>query len=135
MASYGISRTVELTFAQADTRIREALGGEGFGVLTEIDVCATLKKKLDVDIPKYEILGACAPRLAHQAILAEADVGLLLPCNVIVREVDEHHTVVAALDPVAQLQLSGNPALEGVAAEVRERLTRAVNRVAEGAGT
>jgi uncharacterized protein (DUF302 family) len=131
-ASYGISRTVELPYAEVDARIREALGGEGFGVLTEIDVCSTLKKKLDVDIPRYEILGACNPRMAHQAILAEADIGLLLPCNVIVRELDEQHTVVAALDPVQQLALSGNPALEGVAAEVRERLIRAVNRVADG---
>jgi len=128
--SYGISRTVSMSFEEADQRIREALGGEGFGVLTEIDVKSTLKKKLDVDFPKYAILGACNPRMAHQAMLAEPDIGLLLPCNVIVREVDETHTMVAALDPVQQLRLSGNPALEPFAVEVRERLVRAVNRVA-----
>lgn len=128
---YAISRTVDIPFDQADRRIREALGGEGFGVLTEIDVRATLKKKIDVEVPRYSILGACIPRLAHQAILAEGDVGLLLPCNVIVRELDSAHTVVAALDPVLQLRLSGNASLDPLAAEVRERLSRAVARVAE----
>ena len=112
--------------------MRAALGGEGFDLLTETDVRATLRKKLDVELPRYAILGACIPRLVHQAILAEADVGLLLPCNVVVREVDERHTVLSALDPVRQLQLSGNASLEPFAAEVRERLARAVNRAADG---
>jgi uncharacterized protein (DUF302 family) len=127
---YAISRTVQLPFDQVDQRVREALGGEGFGILTEIDVRTTLRKKLDVDFPRYCILGACSPRMAHQAILCEADVGLLLPCNVIVREVDERTTVVAALDPVTQLRLAANAALEPLAAEVRDRLARALARAA-----
>ena len=128
---YGYEKTFKnLGFEDAVAKVTEALKGEGFGVLTEIDVRATLKKKLDVDVRRYAILGACDPRLAHQAMLCEPDIGLLLPCNVIVRALDEGHTVVAALDPVQQLGLSGNPALEPVAAEVRERLTRAVARVA-----
>ena len=128
--SYGICRTVAQPFEEVDRRIREALQEEGFGVLTEIDVKGTLKKKLDVDVPKYAILGACNPRFAHQAILAEPDIGLLLPCNVVVRQLDENRTVVEALDPVIQLRLTGNPALEPVAAEVRDRLLRAVEKAA-----
>jgi uncharacterized protein (DUF302 family) len=128
---YAIHRTVALPFDQADQRIREALGGEGFGVLAEIDVRATLRKLIEVDIPRYSILGAFIPRLAHQAILCEADVGLLLTCTVVLRELDAGHTVVAALDPVQQLQLSRNAALDPIAAEVRERLARAVARVSE----
>jgi len=128
---YAIYGTVGLPFDQADQRIREALGGEGFDLLTEVDVRATLRKRIDVDILKYSILGACIPRLAHQAILCEADIGLLLPCNVVVRELDAGHTVVAAIDPVQQLQLSHNAALGPIAAEVRERLARAVARVCE----
>lgn len=128
--SYGICRTVAQPFEEVDRRIREALQEEGFGVLTEIDVKGTLKKKLDVDVPKYSILGACNPRFAHQAILAEPDIGLLLPCNVVVRQLDENRTVVEALDPVIQLRLTGNPALEPVAAEVRDRLVRAVEKAA-----
>ncbi|MEJ2502105.1 MAG: DUF302 domain-containing protein [Gemmatimonadota bacterium] len=96
-ADYALARTVDLSFAEADARIRDALQAEGFGILTEIDVSATLKEKLDVDFPPYEILGACNPPLAHQALQLEADVGLLLPCNVVVRSLEDGRTMVEAL--------------------------------------
>lgn len=125
-ASYALARTVRLSFEEADARVREALQEEGFGVLSEIDVSATLKKKLDVDFPKYEILGACNPPLAHQALQAEADIGLLLPCNVVVRAVDEERTVVEALDPVKQLSVADNPDLPRLAEDVRDRMERVI---------
>ena len=128
-ASYALSRTVALSYEEADRRVREALQEEGFGVLTEIDVAATLKKKLDVDFPPYEILGACSPPLAHEALQAEPDVGLLLPCNVVVRALPDGQTVVEALDPVKQLAVADNPALPALAEEVRERMQRVIDRV------
>lgn len=131
-SGYGISRTVTLSFEETDRRVRAALEEEGFGVLTEIDVKSTLKKKIDVDVPRYSILGACNPRFAHQAILAEPAIGLLLPCNVVVREIDGGRTVVEAVDPVVQMRITGNPSLEPVAAEVRARLERAIERVQPG---
>jgi uncharacterized protein (DUF302 family) len=125
--AYGLKRTVSLDFETADTRIREALKEEGFGILTEIDVKATLKEKLDVDHRPYRILGACNPPLAHQALTAEIDVGLLLPCNVVVYEGDEEGTsVVAVMDPEVQLAPAHNPKLEELAADVRTRLKRAL---------
>ena len=130
IAAYGIGREVALAFADAERRVCEALAEEGFGVLTEIDVQATLQKKIDVAIPRYTILGACNPRFAHQAILAEPDIGLLLPCNVVLRELGDGRTVIEALDPVRQLELTGNPAITPLATEVRERLARAVERAA-----
>ncbi len=126
---YALSRTVELSYEEADARVRDALEKEGFGVLTEIDVSATLKKKLDVDFPKYEILGACNPPLAHQALQVEADVGLLLPCNVVVRALDDGRTVVEALDPVQQLSVSDNGDLPVLAEEVRARMKRVIDAV------
>lgn len=130
-ARYALQRTVNLSYEEADRRVREALQQEGFGVLTEIDVRATLKQKLGVDFRRYEILGACNPALAHRALETEVDVGLLLPCNVVVREGDEPgRTVVEALDPVVQLEVSGNPALPELAREVRARMQRALDRVA-----
>lgn len=128
--SYAIARTVPLSFDDADRRVREALKDEGFGVLTEIDVSATLKEKLDVDFPRYSILGACNPPLAHQALQAEPDVGLLLPCNVVVRELADGETVVEALDPVKQLSLADAPALDALAEDVRERMRRVIDAVA-----
>jgi uncharacterized protein (DUF302 family) len=125
-ASYAISRTLPIPFAEADARVREALGDEGFGILTEIDVAATLKEKLDVDFPKYEILGACNPPLAHQALQAEADIGLLLPCNVVVRAVGEDETVVEAIDPVKQLSVADNDRLPELAEDVRKRMERVI---------
>lgn len=129
-ARYALAREVKLPFEEAEQRIRDALQTEGFGVLTEIDVKATLKKKLDVDFAPYKILGACNPPLAHQALLTEPDVGLLLPCNVVVRELPTSGTVmVEALDPVVQLEVSGNEELVRLATEVRGRLMRALDTV------
>ena len=127
---YGISTTVASPFDQTLARTREALGSEGFGVLTEIDVTATLRKKLDVEFRPYIILGACNPPLAHQALQTELDIGLLLPCNVIVYATDDPgHTVVAALDPVEALSLSGNDAIQPIAEDVRQRLQRVLTTV------
>jgi uncharacterized protein (DUF302 family) len=127
---YGISITAPLPFEEALARTREALGREGFGILTEIDVTATLRKKLDVEFRPYIILGACNPPLAHRALQAELDIGLLLPCNVVVYATDDPaRTVVAALDPVEALSLSGNPAVQPIAEEVRGRLQRVVEKV------
>lgn len=108
-----------------DARARKALADHGFGVLTEIDVKATMKKKLDVEMPAYRILGACNPDMAHQAIGIEPRVGAMLPCNVIVREV-EGGVEVSAIDPVASMQAIENAALTSVAGEVRDRLAKAV---------
>lgn len=122
---YGISTTVKLPYAQAVERAKEELSREGFGVLAEIDVAATLKKKLDVDFRPYVILGACNPPLAHRALTAERDIGLLLPCNVIVYAGDEEGTsVVAAMDPVEALSLTGRSEIRPLAEEVKERLQR-----------
>jgi uncharacterized protein (DUF302 family) len=127
---YALLTTVPASFAEADRRVREALQEEGFGVISEVDVSATLKKKLDVDMPPYEILGACAPKLAHHALGLEPDIGLLLPCNVVVRvEEPEGTTVVEALDPVAQLSVSENTVLLPLAREVRERMQRVIERL------
>ncbi|MFW5904879.1 MAG: DUF302 domain-containing protein [bacterium] len=127
---YALKITLDIPFDEADRRVRDVLEAEGFGILTEIDVKETLKKKLDVDHRPYRILGACNPPLAHQALSAETDVGLLLPCNVIVYEGDEEGTaVVAAMDPKVQLEVADNPALDELAAGVRERLKRALARL------
>ena len=130
---YGFGIRMRIPFPDAVERAREELAKEGFGVLSEIDVAATLKKKLDVDFPPYLILGACNPPLAHRALTAEPDIGLLLPCNVIVRDAGEGHTVVAAMDPSAALSLADNPGVAEVAAEVDERLRRVLEGVAAGA--
>ena len=127
---YGFSTTVDLQYDVAVERTREALRAEGFGVLTEIDVRATLKQKLDVDFRPYVILGACNPPLAHEALTAERDIGLLLPCNVIVYAADEPgRSVVAAMDPVVALALSGNDDIRPLALEVRSRLERALTAI------
>jgi len=127
-ARYAMTRTTSLPVEEADRRIREALQGEGFGVLTEIDVRATLKKKLGVEIAPYFILGACNPALALQAISAEPDVGLLLPCNVVVRELPEGETLIEALDPVIQLEIATNDRLRALSVQVRDRLLRALDK-------
>jgi len=121
---YGFTVTVNGNFDDAVSRVTEALKGEGFGVLTEIDVKATLKAKLGLDKRPYKILGACNPQLASQAIDAEPDIGLLLPCNVIVREEEEGRNVVGFMDPAAVLGLVGRDELNALGAEVRSRLER-----------
>ncbi|NIM48534.1 MAG: DUF302 domain-containing protein [Gemmatimonadales bacterium] len=129
--AYGLTTEVALRYEQAVERTREELAKEGFGILTEIDVKATLKNKLDVDFRPYIILGACNPPLAHQALSDERDIGLLLPCNVIVYAADDpEKSTVAALDPVKQLQLTGNRNLEPVAQDVRARMERVLDAVA-----
>jgi len=124
--TYGIRTTVSGSYEDAVTRVTEALKQEGFGILTQIDVKDTLKKKLNVDFPKYVILGACNPPLAHRALSAETEIGLLLPCNVIVYEGKDGRTVVAAQDPDAALAIVGNPQIDPIAADARERLVRVI---------
>ncbi|HSG47092.1 MAG TPA: DUF302 domain-containing protein [Longimicrobiales bacterium] len=123
--AYGMKKTLALPVDQADARVREELQKEGFGVLTEIDVQATLKKKLDVDFRPYRILGACNPPLAHQALSAETDIGLLLPCNVVVYAGEnQDESVVAVLDPEVQLSVTGRDEIRPLAREVRTRMER-----------
>jgi uncharacterized protein (DUF302 family) len=124
---YGLKRTLPMDIDQADARVRDALQKEGFGVLTEIDVRSTLKKKIDVDFRPYRILGACNPPLAHRALTAEVDIGLLLPCNVVVYQGDSpDETVVAVLDPEVQLAMTGREDIVPLAREVRTRMVRAL---------
>ena len=124
--SYTIDRTLSgVSFDEADARTRAALQAHGFGVLTEIDVAATMKKKLDRDMPGYRILGACNPSMAWEAIGMEPKIGAMLPCNVILREV-ENGIEVSAIDPVASMMAVQNAALPGVAGQVREMLAKAV---------
>ena len=127
--SYYLSRTVDAGFDAVVQRVTAALKDEGFGVLTDIDVQATLKAKLGADMPPYRILGACNPSFAHQALQIEDKLGVLLPCNVIVRDAGDGQTEVAAIDPVASMDRTGNPELASMAEEVRARLRRAVERV------
>jgi uncharacterized protein (DUF302 family) len=126
---YGYSKTTELGFDDAVTRVRDELGKEGFGVLTEIDVKATLKKKIDVDFRKYIILGACNPPFAHRALTAEIDIGLLMPCNVIVYENDGGGSTVAAMNAGLMAEVSGNQELASVANEVNGKLQKAIDAV------
>ncbi|MGW8266307.1 MAG: DUF302 domain-containing protein [Longimicrobiales bacterium] len=125
---YGFKKTLSLPVEEADARVREELQKEGFGVLTEIDVKATLKTKLDVDFKPYRILGACNPPLAHQALQAEEDIGLLLPCNVLVYEGDTPGTsVVSVINPQVQLGVTGREDITPLAAEVGERMKRVLD--------
>ena len=126
MSKYAFGKTVQMGFDQAIAAVTQALAKEGFGVLTEIDVAATLKKKLGIERPPYRILGACNPQFAHRAIEAEPQIGALLPCNVIVRE-EAGKTVVEFMDPRAVLELVERPEIGEIAAEVRQRLQRVMD--------
>jgi uncharacterized protein (DUF302 family) len=128
---YGFATRLDLSYEQAVERTRAALRGEGFGVLTEIDVKATLKQKLNADFRKYVILGACNPPLAHRALQAELDIGLLLPCNVIVYE-EGDGAVVSAIDSVSAMSMVENPALQEVAATVKAKLRRVIEALGGG---
>ncbi|HEX6303494.1 MAG TPA: DUF302 domain-containing protein [Anaerolineales bacterium] len=123
MSDYAYQVKLEAPYEQAVERVTAALKEEGFGVLTEIDVKATLKQKIDVDFRKYIILGACNPPLAYQALSTERNIGLLLPCNVIVYE-EDGGSVVGILDPISMMDVTGNPDLDPVAQEAQERLQR-----------
>jgi len=125
MAEYGFSVTLDSGFDEAVERVTSELQKVGFGVLSDIDVAATLKKKLDHNHRPYRILGACNPGFAEQAIAAEPDIGLLLPCNVVVRETEDGRVTVSFMDPEAVLGIVGNAKLDTIGREVRERLERA----------
>jgi uncharacterized protein (DUF302 family) len=124
MAAYGFGKQVQMSFDQAVQRVTQALAGEGFGVLTEIDVAATLKKKLGLERPAYKILGACNPTYALKAIEAEPQIGLLLPCNVLVRQDAAGAVHVEFMDPLAVLELVRRPEVDALGSEVRAKLER-----------
>jgi uncharacterized protein (DUF302 family) len=126
MTNYALTITMNTSYADAVDRTRAALAEQGFGVLTEIDVAATMKTKLDIDIAPHLILGACNPPLAHVALTVEPSIGLLLPCNVVVRSIDDQHTLVEAMDPAVMVTATGNPGLADVAAQARQRLSAAL---------
>jgi len=124
--SYYFNKTVGMTFEETITKVTEELKKEGFGVLADIDVKETLKKKLNVDFRPYKILGACNPPFAYQALQAEDKIGLMLPCNVIVQEISPGLVEIAAIDPASTMQGIGNPALIKIAEQVREKLRKVV---------
>ena len=126
---YYFAKEINLPFDEAITHVTEELKKEGFGVLTEIDVKATLKKKLDADFRNYRILGACNPPFAHQALSAEAHIGLMLPCNVVVQDGKEGKTIVSAIDPVASMQAVDNSSLTEIAGQVRTKLQRVIENL------
>jgi len=129
MSKYAFGKTVALDPVAAVQKVTEALSKEGFGVLTEIDVSATMKKKLNLDLPPYKILGACNPQLASKAIAAEPEIGALLPCNVVVRQDAQGNTRVEFMDPNAVLTLVDRPEVTALASEVRSRLERVLAAV------
>jgi uncharacterized protein (DUF302 family) len=133
VTEYGYRVRLDRPYEEAVQQVTDALKEEGFGILMEIDVQATLKKKLDVDFRRYVILGACNPPLAHRALSRDLEVGLLLPCNVIVYE-EDGGSVVSIVDPAAMLRVANNPALEPIAAEAKERLQRVAGALREKAG-
>lgn len=127
MSDNGLSVTVELGLTEAVERVKDALATQGFGILTEIDVAATLKAKLDVDIPPYLILGACMPSLAHRAIAVDPSAGQWLPCNVVLRAVEADNTLIQAADPELLVKVSGAAQLRPIAAEAKARISRALD--------
>ena len=126
---YGFGKMVTLPFAETVQRVRAALAEEGFGILTEIDVPAKLREKLGIEFRPYLILGACNPRLGHRALQIEINLGLLLPCNVVVYAEGEGRTAVLAMDPVAAMSVVDNPAMAEIAGQVRELLAKVVDRI------
>ena len=130
--SYYIAKTVDMTLEDAVAATKDALAKHGFGVLTEIDIQATMKKKLDLDMGGYRILGACNPKMASRALAVENKIGTMLPCNVIVREGEGGQVEVAAVDPIASMQAVENASLEGIAAEVRQMLSDVVAEIGTG---
>jgi len=126
---YYFDTTVEGEFNQVIEQVTEALKEEGFGVLTEIDIAATMKKKLDVDLRKYKILGACNPQYAYRALQAENKIGTMLPCNVIVQETEDGKVEVSAVNPLASMQAVENPELGALAGEVTEKLKRLITNL------
>jgi len=126
---YAFSTVLDASYEDAISRVRDALKKEGFGVLTEIDVKGTLKKKLDKEFRKYVILGACNPPYAYRSLEADLDVGLLLPCNVIVYETDDKKAYVAAINPISALEVIQSQELRDIAEEVSEKLKRVIERV------
>ncbi len=127
--SYYLNKIIDMSFDDAIVKVTEELKKEGFGILTEIDVKATLKKKLDVDFRNYLILGACHPSFAHQALLAEPKIGIMLPCNVIVEETDDGKIDVSAVDPLVAMQAVNNPGLKPVAEQVEEKLRKVIENL------
>lgn len=125
--SYYFSKTLEMPFEQALQHVTDALAAKGFGVLTTIDVRATMKKKLNIEFRSYTILGACNPEFAHKALQIEDKIGTMLPCNVVVQEMSRGHIEVSAVDPVASMMAIGNPQLETIAIEVRNILQQVVS--------
>jgi uncharacterized protein (DUF302 family) len=128
--TYYISKTIKgLSFTQVEEKIIEALKNEGFGVLTEINVKDVFKKKLDLDFRKYKILGACNPHFAHQALEAEDKIGTMLPCNVILQELENGEIEVAAVDPMASMASVENPSLETLSVQVRQKLSNVIEQL------
>lgn len=127
--SYYFNKILDLSFDEAIERVTEELKKEGFGVLTDIDVQSTLKKKLDVNFRKYRILGACNPQFAYKALQKESRIGAMLPCNVIVQETEEGNIEVSAIDPISSMQAVQNPELEGIANQVQAKLKGVVDRL------
>jgi uncharacterized protein (DUF302 family) len=130
MSDYPISVTLPTGFAAAVDRTRSALAEQGFGVLTEIDIAATMKAKLDADLAPHLILGACNPSLAYRAITAEPSIGLLLPCNVVIRSLDDEHTLVVAVNPQMMVTVTDNPSLAEVAEQAKTMLVAALDALA-----
>lgn len=126
MTPFTVRKTLRASYDEALARVPEALKSEGFGVLTQIDVQSTLRQKLGVDFRRYQILGACNPTLAHQALEAEIEIGLMLPCNIVVYEDDDGRAVVLAMDPTKTMASTGNPKLAELAEAVKEKLARAL---------
>ncbi len=126
---YYFAKEVDLSFEEALERVSDELKKEGFGVLTEIDVKATIKKKLDKDFRNYHILGSCNPPFAHQALLAEPQIGLMLPCNVVVQDGEDGKVLISAIDPIASMQAVENEALGEIAEQVRMKLRKVIDKV------